>query len=642
MKNERRRTSLPPVRQAMAGSWLFLSLVFASPAAADLKAVTVDPAAPASCDSVTIGVSGDIPNDCYEIVGAQIRGPEPIPCMRPTPCPSSFFVEITVREANPAIERPCILVTAPYTRSFAVGRLAAGDYVIQARERIVPFAPDSTDSIVSETFASGSFSVTPDTTCAVFPGCYILGFGRDLVGEGIIVDPRCTASAAPGGTACLDLTLTNSRPVGGLQTTLEVWGSVVTVSPDAFVHAVSVDPMGRAAGFQVGWAAEGSSTKLLLYSPSGASIAAGEGPVARICYSIAPETTPQKFRVVETETVVSDPAGNSMPPCPTFAVIPPGIICVGAPACDVNGDGASDVLDVIRMVRCALAGGSDSTSACPDSIAARSDCNGDGSVDVRDVVCCVRKIVRLTVPGTPVVVKPQAPPLFVRGNAIEFEGSARWINAVDGVAVVRMDMAADWGGAQFSVDPGGSGVRIRDMKLIAADPRDQLEWGIDDAGIAHAIVFTTAGAARTPGSDRIEISLERRTSGSAPGSLRLGDAKAGTTDGSAAFVSTTNESLELPGAAPAAPSLLSARPNPTSGTTEIGLVLPAGAHVTLRVYDVAGRLIRTLIEGPMPAGVHRARWDGLDARGRAARSGIYFAKLEAGSTIRSEQILLLR
>jgi hypothetical protein len=92
----------------------------------------------------------------------------------------------------------------------------------------------------------------------------------------------------------------------------------------------------------------------------------------------------------------------------------------------------------------------------------------------------------------------------------------------------------------------------------------------------------------------------------------------------------------------AAPTLFAARPNPTSSATEIAFALPADGAATLRVYDVAGRLVRTLAEGPTTAGVHHARWDGLDARGRAVRSGIYFAKLTAGTTIRSERILWLR
>ncbi len=642
MKWQRSHSSLPPNRRAAAGLWILVFLAFASPATATLKAVAVDPPAPATCDSVTITATGEIPNDCYEIVGAQIRGPEYLPCARPTPCPARFVVEITVREPNPAIERYCILVTAPYTRSFAVGKLGAGEYVVQASERVLPFAPDSTDSIVSESFASGTFTVRSDSTCSAFPGCFLLGLAPDRIGEEIPIDPRCTASAAPGGTACLALTLTNSRAVAGLQTTLQISGLVLPVTPDEFLRAISVDPMGRAAGFQVGWTVEGSRTKILLYSTSGNSIAPGDGPVARICYAVAPETPPQEFRVFETATLVSDPAGDSIPPCPTFAMIPPGIICVGLRACDVNGDGVSDVLDVIRLVRCALAGGADSASACPDSVAARSDCNGDGSVDVRDVVCCVRKIVAAL--GTSSGIGQVAARLqsSAEGSAIGFEGAPHWINDHECHVMVRIDAAEGWGGMQFSIDPGGAAVRIGGMAVdgARAPGKAMIESATDASGVAHAIVYGIAPGDRSAAPIGIDIILTRSAPGS--GTLRLTDLKAGTATGEVAPISSFNPTMEVGAPAPAAPALLAARPNPTSGSTDIGFVLPADARVTLRLYDVAGRLVRTLVEGSMPAGAHRARWDGLDARGRAARSGIYFAKLQAGATIRSEQILLLR
>jgi len=64
--------------------------------------------------------------------------------------------------------------------------------------------------------------------------------------------------------------------------------------------------------------------------------------------------------------------------------------------------------------------------------------------------------------------------------------------------------------------------------------------------------------------------------------------------------------------------------------------------VSLRIYDVSGRLVRTLVDGPRTTGVHRVQWDGTDDRGRTARSGIYFAKLEAGTVKRSERVLLMR
>src|SRR5437867_7093405 len=163
---------------ATRGFWLLVSLALASPAGATLKQVTVVPAQPTTCDSVTITVEGDTPDPCYEIIGATIRGPELIPCMRPGPCPYRFQIEITVREPNPLLERPCPLVITPYSRSFKVGGLAQGEYLAAARERVVPYAADSSDSVISESFASATFTVQPGLNCTG-TGCYLMGFSPD-------------------------------------------------------------------------------------------------------------------------------------------------------------------------------------------------------------------------------------------------------------------------------------------------------------------------------------------------------------------------------------------------------------------------------------------------------------------------------
>jgi hypothetical protein len=621
---------------ATRGFWLLVSLALASPAGATLKQVTVVPAEPTTCDSVTITVEGDMPDPCYEIIGATIRGPELIPCMRPGPCPYRFQIEITVREPNPAIERACPTVITPYSRSFKFGGLAQGEYLAAARERVVPYAADSSDSVVSESFASATFIVQPGLNCTSGTGCYILGFSPDRPGEPV---PRtlCTVAVPPGGTACLGLTLTNTTPVAGLQTTLEVRDADGGDPADPFVHAVSVEPIGRAAGFQVGWTGTGFSTRIILYSTNGTSILAGDGPVIRVCYSIAPETTPQTFRVLDLATIVANPDGEGIPACPTLVPVPDGYICVSPTSCDVNGDGISDILDVIRLVRCALGSGSDSSSACPDSVAARADCNGDGSIDIRDVICCVRKIVlQLNGTGTPAI-SPGAP----GGNRISW-GSVRWINEVEGFATVQIQTAQDWGGTQFLLNPSAAPVRIRGLKLAQANAQDQLEWAIDGSGMAHAIVYTTAAAPGTGRTLLIEVALERIQGTSASGALMLNGVKAGTSSGAPAWITSLNPALVISQAAVAAPALLGARPNPSPGRNEIGFVLPSDARVVLRVYDVGGRLVRTLVDGPTSAGVHHIPWDGTDSRGRAVTSGIYFSKLEVGDQRRSARFMLLR
>jgi len=79
-----------------------------------------------------------------------------------------------------------------------------------------------------------------------------------------------------------------------------------------------------------------------------------------------------------------------------------------------------------------------------------------------------------------------------------------------------------------------------------------------------------------------------------------------------------------------APSALSLRqnyPNPFNPSTTIAFDLPAAGEVTLTVHDLRGRHVRALVGGALPAGRHEVRWDGRDAQGNPAASGIYMVNL---------------
>ncbi len=67
-------------------------------------------------------------------------------------------------------------------------------------------------------------------------------------------------------------------------------------------------------------------------------------------------------------------------------------------------------------------------------------------------------------------------------------------------------------------------------------------------------------------------------------------------------------------------------PNPFNPSTMIVFYLPRNEHVTLKVYDVAGRAIETLVDGVAPAGEHKLQWN---ATGLA--SGIYICRMQAGN-----------
>lgn len=107
---------------------------------------------------------------------------------------------------------------------------------------------------------------------------------------------------------------------------------------------------------------------------------------------------------------------------------------------------------------------------------------------------------------------------------------------------------------------------------------------------------------------------------------------------------TTNSLVTGAPGTPPAPVLALAPnwPNPFNPATTIPFALPRDARVRLAIYDAAGRLVRVLVEGERPAGSHTARWDGTDALGRAAGSGVYFARLTAAGEAAIRPLVLAR
>ena len=85
-----------------------------------------------------------------------------------------------------------------------------------------------------------------------------------------------------------------------------------------------------------------------------------------------------------------------------------------------------------------------------------------------------------------------------------------------------------------------------------------------------------------------------------------------------------------------------AQKNPFHRETTIRYVVPGARHVSLRVHNVAGRLVRTLLDGKVPAGPGLVRWDGRDARGKVVSSGIYFYRLDDGERTLTRTAVLLR
>jgi hypothetical protein len=89
-------------------------------------------------------------------------------------------------------------------------------------------------------------------------------------------------------------------------------------------------------------------------------------------------------------------------------------------------------------------------------------------------------------------------------------------------------------------------------------------------------------------------------------------------------------------------ALLQNYPNPFNPSTTIEYQLPVNGFVELKVYDIAGREVATLVSEMKNAGTHRIAWNAVDDRGTKVSSGVYFYRISAGQFNQIKKMVLLK
>ncbi|MEW5796841.1 MAG: T9SS type A sorting domain-containing protein [Candidatus Zixiibacteriota bacterium] len=88
--------------------------------------------------------------------------------------------------------------------------------------------------------------------------------------------------------------------------------------------------------------------------------------------------------------------------------------------------------------------------------------------------------------------------------------------------------------------------------------------------------------------------------------------------------------------------LLPNYPNPFNPRTTIDFDVPRFGRVEIDVFDILGRQVATLFEGPASLGVHSVTWDGTDSEGRRVASGVYFYRMTMDDFSESRKMILLK
>ncbi len=170
------------------------------------------------------------------------------------------------------------------------------------------------------------------------------------------------------------------------------------------------------------------------------------------------------------------------------------------------------------------------------------------------------------------------------------------------------------------VDSGGAAVANATVTVSYDGPNSGSLSGLTDA--SGAVSFTTAKVRNASGEWCFEVT---------------GATHASFTYDAASNVTTRScESGDV--YRDFAPGLtLSNQPNPFNPMTVIEFALPRDAHATLRIYDVKGQLVETLVDGIVSTGVHTITWDASDHA-----SGMYFYQLVAGDLVETRKMALLK
>ncbi len=117
----------------------------------------------------------------------------------------------------------------------------------------------------------------------------------------------------------------------------------------------------------------------------------------------------------------------------------------------------------------------------------------------------------------------------------------------------------------------------------------------------------------------------------------------GLTELDGAYTLSLAARITLGGDLPRSFALWASRPNPFGSMTAVGFdVPPPGAKVSVRIYDLAGRLVRRLAEDRYVPGRYVEPWDGRDGQGQQVAPGIYFCRMRAPNFSQTQRLVLIR
>ena len=398
----------------------------------------------------------------------------------------------------------------------------------------------------------------------------------------------------PGCEVTLPVEMRNSQSVGGVQFVIKFDKNLLTLTP------VPVNLGEYASNMELMYNIWDDSVKVCIYSTSGEVIESGEGVLAEVNFDINSSAQYGDSTFIDLmDVVVSDANANEL----TFEVEDGWIYFAEGMKGDVNKDGKVDILDVVRTINIILGIGEEPTEYELWAADVVPPPHGDGEVNVLDVVGIIAMILHEEIDLS----TNEVTATVELGNPV---GTGSELTVP-----VKLTNSGEIRGLQFTFVYDPDAVEIKDVLPKDRCTNFKVSYNTNDNKLT-VLVYDEDGAVLNSGSGEIleiPVAIKGDLNGNPP--LALESCVLATQD--AREVNTTL--LQKP------TIVILGYPNPVKDNLMIDCYA-SGNLKKIAVYDMLGRMVRTLEPVKISHGLYRAEWDTKDNTGRKVRTGHYFIR----------------
>lgn len=411
-----------------------------------------------------------------------------------------------------------------------------------------------------------------------------------------------------------------------LKNLVGVYGTQFTsVFNGTLLSCVKVDSTKRSSHLQIASKIWSDSVRVLVFSAKRDSLSPGDGSILRLFFDIDSSASPGDSTLLYfSEVKVSGRGGTRLE-----VITDDGWIFFGKKG-DINSDGEVDIYDLIVMIDIILC----IYHPTPYEFWA-ADMDDNGEVDIYDLVRLAEQILG------DILHKSRAEAVFspahscqIRLPKIEFESESSFNIPV----LVALDGAASGVQLKISYDPQAFKISSPFLTHFT----DQMEIAsYNKNGELTILIYSSTGEAIHACSEPI-ISIPLQVLGSIKEGLYFNVDQAIVINSTGEkipveIISGINSSL-----VPKNYYLAQNYPNPFNSQTWIEYQIPEAGRVTLKIFNLLGEEVRTLVDREMETGNYKILWDGKDTHGRAIPSGTYIYRFQTNNFDYFKKAVLLK